>query len=90
MFEILFLPARPMLVPPAFTLLGGMNDNDIVYVCLPLYHSTGSLIAMGQMTATGKTVVLSRKFSPKNFWKDCIKHKCTVRDINLLTYFITK
>uniref|UniRef100_A0A1X7U298 Long-chain-fatty-acid--CoA ligase n=1 Tax=Amphimedon queenslandica TaxID=400682 RepID=A0A1X7U298_AMPQE len=68
---------KPMLVPPAFSLLGGMNDNDIVYVCLPLYHSTGSMIAMGQMTATGKTVVLSRKFSARNFWKDCIKHKCT-------------
>ena len=65
-------------MPLAFAVASGMTDDDIVYICLPLYHSVGGVIAMGQMAATGKTVVLARKFSARQFWKDCIKHKCTV------------
>ncbi|CAF3381809.1 unnamed protein product [Rotaria sp. Silwood1] len=44
----------------------GITSEDIMYNTLPLYHSLG-----------GCTTVLRKKFSASNFWKDCIKYKCT-------------
>ena len=60
--------------------------DDIIYVNLPLYHTAGGTLGMGQMIVNGKTVVLARKFSARQFWKDCIKNKCTVRQRYLYMY----
>ena len=49
--------------------------DDIIYVNLPLYHTAGGTLGMGQMIINGKTVVLARKFSARQFWKDCIKNE---------------
>ena len=58
--------------------MSDLGPDDVVYVNLPLYHTAGGTIGLGQMIINGKTVVLTRKFSARQFWKDCIKHKCTV------------
>ena len=58
---------------------GGIYPNDVVYVTLPLYHSSGCYIATGQMLFNGCTIVLKKSFSASSFWPDCIQHKCTVR-----------
>ena len=60
--------------------------DDIIYVNLPLYHTAGGTLGMGQMIVNGKTVVLARKFSARQFWKDCIKNKCTVSQRYLYMY----
>ena len=56
----------------------GVCSDDVVYVTLPLYHTNGGVLGVGQMLFRGCTVVLRRKFSASNFWPDCIKYKCTV------------
>ncbi|KAI5212652.1 Long-Chain Fatty Acid Transport Protein 1 [Manis pentadactyla] len=56
----------------------GMHTADVLYDCLPLYHSAGNIMGVGQCLIYGQTVVLRRKFSASRFWDDCIKYNCTV------------
>ncbi|XP_068832774.1 long-chain fatty acid transport protein 4 [Capricornis sumatraensis] len=55
-----------------------MRPDDIVYDCLPLYHSAGNIVGMGQCLIHGMTVVIRKKFSASRFWDDCIKYNCTI------------
>ncbi|PNI50618.1 SLC27A1 isoform 6 [Pan troglodytes] len=55
-----------------------MQAADVLYDCLPLYHSAGNIIGVGQCLIYGLTVVLRKKFSASRFWDDCIKYNCTV------------
>ncbi|XP_056135952.1 LOW QUALITY PROTEIN: long-chain fatty acid transport protein 1-like [Lampris incognitus] len=56
----------------------GLRHDDIIYNSLPLYHSAGNIMGVGQCLLFGLTVVVKRKFSASRFWKDCIKYNCTV------------
>ncbi|KAG7223730.1 hypothetical protein INR49_026412, partial [Caranx melampygus] len=56
----------------------GLRHDDIIYNCLPLYHSAGTIMGVGQCLLFGLTVVIRRKFSASHFWDDCVKHNCTV------------
>uniref|UniRef100_A0A8C4F665 long-chain-fatty-acid--CoA ligase n=1 Tax=Dicentrarchus labrax TaxID=13489 RepID=A0A8C4F665_DICLA len=55
-----------------------MRSDDIIYDCLPLYHSAGNIMGVGQCLIQGLTVVVKKKFSASRFWEDCIKHNCSV------------
>uniref|UniRef100_A0A8C2EHI2 Long-chain-fatty-acid--CoA ligase n=1 Tax=Cyprinus carpio TaxID=7962 RepID=A0A8C2EHI2_CYPCA len=55
-----------------------MRPDDVIYDCLPLYHSAGNIMGVGQCLIHGLTVVVKKKFSASRFWEDCIKHNCTV------------
>ncbi|XP_015981700.1 long-chain fatty acid transport protein 4 isoform X2 [Rousettus aegyptiacus] len=55
-----------------------MRPDDIIYNCLPLYHSAGNIVGLGQCLLHGVTVVIRKKFSASRFWDDCIKYNCTV------------
>ncbi|XP_065100703.2 long-chain fatty acid transport protein 1a [Paramisgurnus dabryanus] len=55
-----------------------MRPDDVIYDCLPLYHSAGNIMGVGQCLINGTTVVVKKKFSASRFWEDCIKHNCTV------------
>ncbi|XP_055516090.1 long-chain fatty acid transport protein 4 isoform X1 [Leucoraja erinacea] len=55
-----------------------MCADDIVYDCLPLYHSAGNIVGIGQCLLHGLTVVIRKKFSASRFWDDCIKYRCTI------------
>uniref|UniRef100_A0A6Q2WUY5 Long-chain-fatty-acid--CoA ligase n=1 Tax=Esox lucius TaxID=8010 RepID=A0A6Q2WUY5_ESOLU len=55
-----------------------MRQDDIIYDCLPLYHSAGNIMGVGQCLINGLTVVVKKKFSASRFWEDCIRHNCTV------------
>ncbi|XP_026153172.1 long-chain fatty acid transport protein 6 [Mastacembelus armatus] len=56
----------------------GANEDDVVYIPLPLYHSAASLIGIGGTIQLGATCVLKKKFSASQFWDDCRKHDVTV------------
>lgn len=56
----------------------GMRSDDVIYDCLPLYHSAGNIVGMGQCLLLGLTVVIKRKFSASRFWDDCVKYNCTI------------
>ncbi|NXV37924.1 S27A1 protein, partial [Rissa tridactyla] len=55
-----------------------MHPEDILYNCLPLYHSAGNIMGVGQCLIHGLTVVIRKKFSASHFWDDCAKYRCTI------------
>uniref|UniRef100_H2M3C3 Very long-chain fatty acid transport protein n=1 Tax=Oryzias latipes TaxID=8090 RepID=H2M3C3_ORYLA len=55
-----------------------MTSEDVVYDCLPLYHSAGNIVGVGQCVIHGMTVVIRKKFSASRFWDDCVKYNCTI------------
>ncbi|XP_076019709.1 long-chain fatty acid transport protein 6 [Genypterus blacodes] len=60
-----------------FWALGG-NEDDVLYICLPLYHSAASLLGIGGTIHLGATCILKKKFSASQFWDDCRKHDVTI------------
>ncbi|XP_044265239.1 long-chain fatty acid transport protein 4-like [Tribolium madens] len=60
-----------------------ISENDIIYDPLPLYHSAGTIVGVGQCILKGTTVVIRKKFSASYFWVDCIKYRCTKEGFNL-------
>ncbi len=58
-----------------FTL--GLSDGDVLYVCLPLFHSSGFLIGAGSTVLTGSTLALARKLSVSRFWDDVCDYHAT-------------
>uniref|UniRef100_UPI00358F66A6 long-chain fatty acid transport protein 4-like n=1 Tax=Myxine glutinosa TaxID=7769 RepID=UPI00358F66A6 len=55
-----------------------LRADDIVYDCLPLYHTAGNIVGVGQCVLHGLTAVIRTKFSASRFWDDCVKYNCTV------------
>ena len=78
MVMLMLVLCRTILVGKVFTIVAGFRPDDVVYVTLPLYHTSGYIIGLCQMLLSGCTVVLRKKFSASNFWDDCNKYKCTV------------
>jgi fatty-acyl-CoA synthase len=63
--------ARSMIAASGFgrfTL--GLSERDVLYVCLPLFHSSGFLIGASSCALTGATLALARKLSVSRFWDD--------------------
>ncbi|XP_061707046.1 long-chain fatty acid transport protein 4-like [Cydia pomonella] len=58
--------------------LGGITSDDTVYCPLPLYHTAGGVISVGQALLFGCTVAVKTKFSASQYFPDCIKYKATV------------
>ena len=59
----------------------GMMDvrpEDRLYDCLPLYHSTGGVVAIGAMLVRGGSVVIRARFSASRFWDDVVDGDCTI------------
>ncbi|KAG0367771.1 hypothetical protein BC939DRAFT_26967 [Gamsiella multidivaricata] len=55
-----------------------ITEKDRVYDCLPLYHSAGAIIGIGQSWISGSTIVLARKFSTTYFWKEVREQEVTL------------
>lgn len=62
----------------ALQYLGTLRSSDRLYTCLPLYHTAGGIVGMGQALLYGHTIVIRKKFSASAYFSDCIKYKCTV------------
>ncbi|XP_029083861.1 solute carrier family 27 member 3 isoform X2 [Monodon monoceros] len=61
-----------------FYQLCGAHQEDVIYLALPLYHMSGSLLGIVGCLGIGATVVLKSKFSAGQFWEDCQQHRVTV------------
>ncbi|XP_063871974.1 long-chain fatty acid transport protein 1-like [Scylla paramamosain] len=55
-----------------------LREEDIIYNPLPLYHTAGGMVGMGQVLVFNCTAVIRRKFSASQFWIEAKKHNCTV------------
>lgn len=56
----------------------GIRPDDVMYIPLPIYHTAGGIVGVGQMLLYGVTIALRTRFSASRFWTDCIKYNCTV------------
>jgi len=52
--------------------------SDRLYNCLPMYHSTGGVVATGALLVSGGSVVLRESFSANQFWTDVVRWDCTL------------
>jgi acyl-CoA synthetase (AMP-forming)/AMP-acid ligase II len=59
------------------------SPDDRIYVTMPLYHTAAGILGIGQTITQGATCVIRKKFSASNFWKDCVKYECTVRQFSI-------
>lgn len=68
---------RTQSVMAGFAAAGNFKPEDRIYVCLPMYHTTGGILAPGSCLWHGGSVVISEKFSASQFWDDVVKNDCT-------------
>ena len=54
------------------------KQDDRLYNCLPMYHSTGGVAGIGGVLVNGGTVVLAERFSRSRFWADIVERGCTI------------
>jgi fatty-acyl-CoA synthase len=61
-----------------FAGLMATRPTDRMYDCLPMYHSTGGVVAPGAMLVAGGCVVIRQRFSASRFWDDVVAEGCTL------------
>jgi len=59
--------------------IGGyrIDENDCMYNCLPLYHSTGLMLGLAACIQVGAATLIRRKFSASAFWKEAKEFNTT-------------
>jgi crotonobetaine/carnitine-CoA ligase len=55
-----------------------VEENDIYYSYLPLYHTAGKYVDVVGTLLAGATVVLAERFSPSTFWTEASSYNATV------------
>lgn len=61
-----------------FAGLLNVQPSDRLYDCLPLYHSTGGIVALGAILVSGASAIIRERFSASRFWDDIVKENCTI------------
>jgi fatty-acyl-CoA synthase len=61
----------------AFARFMEAGENDRIYNCLPMYHTSGGVLAVGSALVAGGSVYLGEKFSASRFWDDVVDNGCT-------------
>lgn len=56
----------------------GLTTKDRHYICLPLYHTAGGVMALGATLLSGASALMVEKFSASRFFKDAVKYDVTV------------
>ena len=70
--------SRYIFIAAGIHYIANFKVDDIFYTPLPLYHTAGGVMSIGQALLFGSTVVIRKKFSASGFFPDCVKYKCTV------------
>ena len=70
---VIFTNSRWTLAYGTYGHVLNLNKDDVMYVTLPLYHATGTVVCWCGVIAGAATLALRRKFSTSSFWKDVQK-----------------
>ena len=70
---------RRFMSSAAIAAIAGLKctHEDTLYLCLPLYHTTGLLIGAGSAMRSGAGMFIRRKFSASNFIEEVRENNCT-------------
>ncbi len=68
---------RRLLISAGLSHLIGLrcDENDRIYLCLPLYHGTGLFLGFGAAALSGACVIVRRKFSASAFLPEIREHR---------------
>jgi fatty-acyl-CoA synthase len=69
---------RVQAIMLAFNAAMRVRPDDRIYVCLPLYHTSGGVLAAGAALTAGASAFIREKFSASQFWDDVVGHDCTL------------
>ena len=54
-----------------------LGPGDVLYTCLPLYHTAGGGLGAMSCLMSGATMALAKKFSAARFWREISEQQCT-------------
>ncbi|OCL09230.1 acetyl-CoA synthetase-like protein [Glonium stellatum] len=54
-----------------------LKKTDVMYTCMPLYHSSASLLGLCATLRAGSTLALGRRFSNSTFWPEVLASGAT-------------
>jgi len=69
---------RTLAIMNAFSAATRATKDDRMYVCLPMYHTAGGIMAIGITLTMGGSVYIEDKFSASTFWDDIVDNDCTM------------
>jgi fatty-acyl-CoA synthase len=61
-----------------FSAVTNAKASDRMYQCLPMYHSTGGVLATGAVLTVGGSCFIRERFSASDFWNDIVRNQCTM------------
>ncbi|NNP72334.1 long-chain-acyl-CoA synthetase [Acinetobacter defluvii] len=70
---VIFTNSRWMLAFGTYGHVLNLNEDDVMYCTLPLYHATGMVVCWCGVLAGASTLAIRRKFSTSAFWTDVKK-----------------
>ncbi|KAF7590485.1 hypothetical protein BBP40_002830 [Aspergillus hancockii] len=56
----------------------GLRKKDRFFTCMPLYHSSALILGFGSCMMSGSTLIIGRKFSARNFWREARENDATI------------
>jgi fatty-acyl-CoA synthase len=69
---------RLMLAANGFAGVMNTGPEDVMYDCLPMYHTVGGVLATGAVLVGGGRVFIRERFSASEFWDDVVREGCTL------------
>ena len=70
---VIFTNSRWTLAYGTYGHILDLNQDDVMYCTLPLYHATGIVVCWCGVIAGSATFAIRRKYSTSSFWKDVKK-----------------
>lgn len=70
---VIFTNSRWTLAYGTYGHVLDLNQDDVMYCTLPLYHATGIVVCWCGVIAGNATLAIRRKYSTSSFWKDVQK-----------------
>lgn len=70
---VIFTNSRWMLAFGTYGHVLNLNEDDVMYCTLPLYHATGMVVCWCGVLAGAATLAIRRKYSTSAFWTDVKK-----------------